>query len=40
MDIWYQFALVCGIIIAVGLWAGLSKDKNEEKGANAADKAA
>ena len=27
MDIWYKFALVCALIAAIGLWAGLSKDK-------------
>ena len=25
MDIWYKFALACGLIAAIGLWAGLSK---------------
>ena len=28
MNIWYMFALLCGAIIAIGLWAGLSKDKH------------
>jgi hypothetical protein len=27
MSIWHTFALGCAVIIFVGLWAGLSKDK-------------
>ena len=27
MSIWYTFALGCAVIIGIGLWAGLSKDK-------------
>ena len=28
MNIWYMFAVFCAAVIGVGLWAGLSKDKN------------
>ena len=27
MDIWHKFALVCALVAAIGLWAGLGKDK-------------
>ena len=27
MNIWLTFALGCGIIAAIGMWAGLTKDK-------------
>jgi hypothetical protein len=28
MNIWYSFALFCGAIIAIGLWAGLTREKH------------
>jgi hypothetical protein len=30
MDIWYKFAIMCALIAAIGLWAGLTKDKNTQ----------
>ena len=31
MSIWYTFAPACGLIAAIGLWAGLSKDKQSQQ---------
>ena len=40
MDIWYQFAIGCGLIAVIGFVAAHLAGKREEKGPDIADKAA